>query len=149
MNGLAGEAVARNPVYRPFLTDDFGRDPPTVLVVSADRPVRGDLERGLRAEGFVVWVAANGAEAVALCRSLRGRIDMALADARMPGMDGPETMDALRAIAPAVGCCFVTSEPHLSALTQLFMRGAMYVFVKPFSVATVAAKMSILSRLKP
>ena len=143
---LARKVEALETVYKPLAAEGCGRDSPTVLIVSADRAARSALERGLRERGFFAWVAANGEEAVALYRSLQGQVDVVLSDARLPGMDGPEVLDALRAISPTAECCFVTDDSHIASLTQLFIRGARYVFVRPLSVALVAAKLLLLTR---
>lgn len=58
-----------------------------VLVVEDDLAIRQSLGEGLEEEGFDVWTAANGAEALAL---LRGgvRPSAILLDLMMPVMDG-------------------------------------------------------------
>lgn len=135
--------------YRPLTDAGEPSGAPAILLVSADRATRGTLERALRDRGFVVWVAANGAEAVALGRSLQGRVDVAVTDSRLRDTEGTETLNALRAIAPRVRCCVVTSDPRLSSLTHLFMQGAKHVFLKPLSVGAVAASLSLLAELGP
>jgi DNA-binding NarL/FixJ family response regulator len=54
---------------------------------------------GTRADFVVVGVAADGAEAVRLCRELQP--DVVLMDVRMPGMDG---IEATRQVVEASGC---------------------------------------------
>jgi CheY-like chemotaxis protein len=49
------------------------------------------VRRGLERDGFDVWLAANGWEAIHLYRKHRDSIDVVLLDVRMPGLDEPHT----------------------------------------------------------
>ena len=80
--------------------------PPSVLVVDDDDTLRTVLARELRKRGFDVYSTGSGAEAVEMyCRSST-RIDVILMDVNLPGMSGPETLDAILAVDPFVRCCF-------------------------------------------
>jgi CheY-like chemotaxis protein len=54
------------------------------------------------------WPAADGLEAVDLYRRHRDEIAAVVLDVHMPGLDGPATLRALRALDPGVGCVFMT-----------------------------------------
>src|SRR5262249_54197572 len=77
-----------------------------VLVVDDEGSVRGVLDIGLRHYGFALWLAADAADALALYQRHREFIDVVLLDVRMPGLDGPRTLAALRQLDPQVRCCF-------------------------------------------
>jgi CheY-like chemotaxis protein len=78
---------------------------PVVLVVDDEPMIRDVLQQFLAREGFEVLVASTGPEPLALCRSQPGRVALALLDVRLPGLDGAETMAALRQEDPPVRCC--------------------------------------------
>jgi len=82
------------------------RDKPGVLVVDDEHMVRILLQLGLERNGFYVWLAADGREALELYEKNRQHVAVVLLDVRMPGMDGPQTLDALRALNPEVLVCF-------------------------------------------
>jgi CheY-like chemotaxis protein len=109
-----------------------------VLAVDDQACVRGVLEVGLRQLGFAVWPAGYGREAVALYRHHRAAIDVVLLDVRMPVLDGPQTLAALRAVDPHVCCCFMSGD--LGAYTEVELRGlgAAAVLPKPFDLAELA-----------
>lgn len=107
--------------------------PPTVLLVEDDDTLRVVLARSLRRQGFRVWAAAAGGEAVELYRSLGGRIDIALLDVNMPGMRGPDVFAALRAIAPSVRCWFMTADARPETRAALLACGGLGVLTKPFA----------------
>jgi DNA-binding response OmpR family regulator len=111
------------------------------LVADDDDSVRRLLERGLQQAGYEVRLAKNGAEAVALYRQFRSEIDLVLLDVRMPELDGPQALAALRKENPAVRCCFISG--HSGAYTQeeLLSMGAEHYFRKPFSLQEVAARL--------
>ena len=73
------------------------RAKPGVLVVDDEHLVRVIMQLGLERDGFEVWTAANGRQAIELYREHREDIAAVLLDVRMPGLDGPATLGALRA----------------------------------------------------
>ncbi len=70
----------------------------TVLVVDDDYIVRSLTVSVLEHLGLSVHAAAGGKEAIALFRRHQGSIDCLITDLCMPGMDGWETLSALRKI---------------------------------------------------
>lgn len=73
-----------------------------VLLVDDEEAVRGvaaDLLRGL---GFSVLEASSGAEALGLLGKKPSGLRLVLCDLSMPGMNGWETLAALRRIAPGI-----------------------------------------------
>ncbi|MBN9122260.1 MAG: response regulator [Planctomycetes bacterium] len=106
---------------------------PCVLVVDDDAPLRLTLTRELRKRGFDVYSTGSGAEAIEMyCRS-SVRIDVVLMDVNMPGMSGPDALDAIRAADPFVRCCFMTADDWPGRRGTLLARGATAVFGKPFA----------------
>ncbi len=109
-----------------------------ILVVDDDAAVRGLLDLALRRQGFAVWLAANGQEALEQYRCHRATIDVALLDVLMPGLDGPQTLAALQALNPQVRCCFMSGDLGLYSEWKLQSMGAAVVFHKPFRLAEIA-----------
>ena len=66
-----------------------------VLVVEDDPDIRDAISEFLRAEGFQVYEAENGQEAMSMLPSMPHPI-LILADMMMPVMDGPALIAALR-----------------------------------------------------
>lgn len=107
--------------------------PPCVLVVDDEDALCRVLTRELRKRGFDVYPTGSGAEAVEMyCRS-SARIDVVLMDVNMPGMSGPEALDAIRAVDPLARCCFMTADDRPGRRAALLARGASAVFGKPFA----------------
>ena len=112
-----------------------GPGPPAlgnVLVIEDEAAVLRLLGMALRHDGFVVWLAGSGKEAVGLYRQHHRDIDLVLLDMQMPGMDGPETLTALREIHQAVRCVFMSGSSGECYVQQLLALGVEGVIAKPF-----------------
>ncbi len=120
--------------------------PHGVLIADDEADVRDVLHDKLRREGFSVWLAADGQEALDLYRTHRENIDVVLLDVCMPGLDGPRTLAALQEITPQVRCCFMSG--YLSDHFEKDLRGlgAAKVFAKPFQLDEVVNVLGYLAR---
>jgi anti-anti-sigma factor len=104
-----------------------------VLVTDDNHAVRSTLTAILRREGFAVWEATNGGQALELYRRHADALDVVLLDVLMPELDGPGTLLALQNLCPHVRCCFITGGSGPYTEEALLRRGAVRVFWKPFS----------------
>jgi DNA-binding NtrC family response regulator len=107
--------------------------PRSVLIVDDDRAVLRLFALVLQRAGFAVRTAASGREAVDIYRQDPAQIGLVLLDVRMPDQNGPDTLAALRAINPAVRCCFITGESSSHTDEDLLSKGALAVLKKPVS----------------
>lgn len=112
---------------------------PGVLVVDDDHFVRAIVQIGLERDGFDVWLARGGREAVDLYREHRERIAAVLLDVQMPGLDGPQTLDALHRLNPNLRACFMSGDAGDYSPVELIQRGAAHVIDKPFRLENLAA----------
>ena len=71
------------------------REKPGVLVVDDEHMVRIMVQLGLERNGFDVWLARNGREAIDLYRGHAEEIAVVLLDVCMPGLDGLATLEVL------------------------------------------------------
>src|ERR1700730_10176780 len=106
---------------------------PGVLVVDDEPAVRPLLATVLPLYGLDVRAAATGHQAVGLYQEHCPDIAVVLLDVRMPGMDGPATLTALRKINPEVRGCFMSGDTGDYTAEDLFGLGAAHVFPKPFA----------------
>ncbi len=91
--------------------------------------------------GFVVRTATNGAEALEAVQV--DRPDAVVLDVSMPILDGPATVEALRAAGfgdlPVV---FLTASARRAEHSQLMELGVAGVLTKPFDPMTLAAELA-------
>jgi sigma-B regulation protein RsbU (phosphoserine phosphatase) len=105
--------------------------PARILAVDDDPGVLHAVKRILGTE-YELTGASSPAEALALAGEVRP--DLALLDIRMPGMNGFELMQRLRAEQPDVDIIFVTgsiTDPD-AHLIRAIRQGAFYFIQKPF-----------------
>jgi PAS domain S-box-containing protein len=96
----ASEVVAA----RPPRAQVHGR----ALVVEDEPLVRRMIADVLRQQGLEVVVARDGAEALAAAAEDGPPFELVVSDVIMPGMNGPEVVERLRARAPELRCVFVS-----------------------------------------
>ena len=116
---------------KPF-PDDSRR--PAVLVVDDDPAIRGVLQAHLQNQGFHVWTVASGEEALDHCCDHSDEIAVILLDVRMPGLDGPQTLEGIRELDVDIPVCFMTGDPGDYEPNDLLRQGARHVFGKPFGL---------------
>jgi PAS domain S-box-containing protein len=111
----------------------------TVLVVEDEPRVRRLAVLGLRAHGYVVLEASDGAEALRTAELVGSEIDVIVSDVMMPGMSGPELLKRLEVIAPQARAVLMSGHAESTVLSQMpDLRG---VFLpKPFTPERLARK---------
>jgi CheY-like chemotaxis protein len=111
---------------------------PEVLIVEGEVALLTLLEKVLRHYGFAPRLAAGGLEAVTVYERHKDSVDVVLLDVHMPGVDGLQTLAALRRINPGVRAALMTGDPGGCSPEEVGVE-APYVFGKPFtSLAEVA-----------
>lgn len=91
-------ALQTDPSDKSFNAENGG----AVLLVEDDDMLRRLTHAVLKSLGFEVIAASDGAAAVEAFQKRQGEIRLVLCDLTMPGMDGWETLDALRKLSPDV-----------------------------------------------
>jgi DNA-binding response OmpR family regulator len=107
------------------------------------------VQLGLERDGFDVWLASDGREAIPLYRTHRESIAVVLLDVHMPGLDGPATLDALRRLNPEVLVCFMSGDTGDYDPQELLQRGAARFIAKPFHINQLAYDLRLLMQGVP
>lgn len=84
----------------------------TVLVIDDEKPTLSMFRLLLKALGYDVLVASSGQEGISLFD--RHRPDVVITDIKMPGMDGFEVIDAVKALSSQTPVIVVTGHGDLS-----------------------------------
>jgi DNA-binding response OmpR family regulator len=115
-----------------------------VLLVEDDARVADFLQRGLRAEGYGVVVARTGPEGLMLGRT--GEPDLVMLDRMLPGMEGLEVCQQLRAAGSKVPVLMLTALDSTEEKVEGLTVGADDYLSKPFSFDELLARMTALLR---
>jgi two-component system alkaline phosphatase synthesis response regulator PhoP len=118
----------------------------TVLVVEDDPSLRLGLTKTLRAAGFRVEVARDGAEG--LERALSLRPDLVLLDVMMPRLNGYEVLEELRRADPELVVLMLTAKGEEHDKVRGLRAGADDYVVKPFGVDELVARVNAALRRK-
>lgn len=119
----------------------------SVLVVDDQEIIRTVCMGMLEMIGYGVFTAGGGAEGVRVFTAHRDKIDLVLLDMIMPGMDGGETFQRLRAIDPDIPVILATGYSLEGEVEALLANGCDGFLQKPFSAAQLAEKINeVLSR---
>lgn len=115
-----------------------------VLLAEDDRPIRNALERALTLEGYRVTAVADGIQALAAAH--RERPDVILLDVMMPGIDGLQVCQVLRAEQDRTPILMLTARVETADRIAGLDAGADDYVVKPFEVEEVFARLRALLR---
>jgi two-component system response regulator MprA len=115
-----------------------------ILVVDDDRRLRRALRRVLVAQGFEVETAEDGVEALA---QLRARpFDLVVLDVMMPGRDGVEVCEQLRADGESLPVLMLTARDAVRDRVSGLEAGDDDYLVKPFANEELIARVRALLR---
>ncbi len=102
-----------------------------ILVADDEPTIRDVLSQLLENEGYRVFAAADGIDAVEIIRS--HSIHLAILDIHMPRMNGIEALKEIKAIDPSIEALIITGNANLESLRLTIVEnGAFDYILKPF-----------------
>jgi len=103
-----------------------------ILIVEDDKSMNEILVETLEDEGYEVESAFSGKHALSLAQ--RNSFDLVVSDVRLPGIDGVETLSAIKEIAPSTKCIVITGYSSADTpIRAIRLKVDDYLF-KPFSL---------------
>ena len=112
---------------------------PRVLLVDDHDAGRKAIARLLRAMGFDVVDAGDGASALQILGEEGPRFDYVLTDLRLPDLDGREIVHAARLLTPAPRIALMTGWDVDAGEKERL--GIEWIFLKPLDVGDIVAKL--------
>ena len=103
-----------------------------IVVVDDEPDIREAIGWALTNARYEVVTARNGADAVDAVHA--GRFDLVITDFRMPGMNGAETIEAMRAIDPGMRAIVASAFAAEDELNLCLRLGATGWIRKPFTL---------------
>ncbi|WP_335936377.1 response regulator transcription factor [Streptomyces sp. PTD5-9] len=124
---------------------------PHVLLIEDDVSVRDGMELVLRRHGYGVDTAATGEQALALLAGEQGaRVELAVVDLMLPGMDGFEVCRRIRARSATLPVIMLTARGDDHDIVTGLEAGADDYVVKPVTAPVLQARIrAALRRAEP
>ena len=105
--------------------------PATLLLVDDEPSILSALRRLLRPTGHTVLTATSGAEGLALLATQE--VALVVSDMRMPGMDGAQFLEQVRAQKPDTVRLLLTGYADMASTVDAINRGEIYRYIsKPW-----------------
>jgi len=111
----------------------------TVLIVEDEPSVRRLVVLCLRARGYKVLEAANGADAIRVVIRMGNVIDLIVSDVMMPGMSGPALIRELSGLAPRARALLMSGHADSAVLDEASERRHAFL-AKPYTPERLARK---------
>ena len=108
-----------------------------ILVIDDEKGMRDLLEYELKNEGYAVFTAATGQEALETIR--KEKISLVISDLKMPKMDGLEVLKAVKKIDPRLEVILATGYATVETAVNAIKMGAYDFVQKPFNISEVLA----------
>jgi PAS domain S-box-containing protein len=112
----------------------------TVLLAEDEDGVRALIRQVLRAEGYAVLDARDGAEAIWLAGRHGGGVDLLITDVVMPGLDGRGLAERLGGRYPGLKVLYLSGYTDDAVVRRGVSREEVHFLQKPFSPAALARK---------
>jgi len=123
-----------------------------LLLVDDEEQFLASTSKRLEMRGFNVIAVNRGDKALESAR--QGPIDVALVDLKMPGMDGEETLQALKQEHPWMEVIILTGHGSIDSAVECTKSGAYGYLQKPcefdrlLEVLTAAYKKKVMNKLR-
>jgi two-component system response regulator AtoC len=114
--------------------------PYSVLVVDDEDLTLRTVSRGLRQEGFEVFTAASGENALTVFAEEKP--DLTLLDIVLPGIDGVEVLRRLKETNPAAIILMMSAYHMVDRAVEAMKLGAYDYLIKPFHLADMIATLN-------
>jgi two-component system, NtrC family, nitrogen regulation response regulator NtrX len=102
---------------------------PRILVIDDEAAIRDSMRMILEYEGYECLLAPTGQDGIALVE--RESPDLVFLDIKMPGMDGLEVLDRIRATSDGLPVVMISGHATVSTAVDATKRGAFDFIEKP------------------
>jgi PAS domain S-box-containing protein len=130
-NAVSAEQAASREIVKSTGTVLLIDDQETILAVGKDM---------LSALGYAVYTAQGGEEGLALYEEKKGEIEIVVLDMIMPGLNGGETYDRLKAANPCVKVILSSGYSLNDQASRIIARGCDGFIQKPFHITELSLR---------
>lgn len=123
--------------------------PKNILIIDDEELIVRSLVKVLEKEGYQVLVAKNGADALVM--SQEEKFDLIIADIRMPGINGVDTVESIftdlrQKQKQEIPVIFITGYADKDIETRAKVLNPVAYIYKPFDIGTLVGKVEEVLR---
>src|SRR6516164_9386421 len=111
----------------------------SILILDDEALTLRTISRALRDEGYEVFVAITGEEALKIFAEEKP--DLAMLDVVLPGMDGVEVLRQIKRLNPSAIVLMMSAYHMVDRAVEAMKLGAYDYLIKPFHLADLAANL--------
>ena len=115
-----------------------------ILIIEDDKGISQVLKRGLEAHSHQIVIAARGEEGLDLATD--ETIELVLLDISLPGLNGHQVLEQLRARRPRMPVIMLTARDDLKNKVAALHAGADDYLTKPFAFEELLARIQAVMR---
>jgi CheY-like chemotaxis protein len=142
----ASDGLSSTPPSVPVVV--HGKE--TILLAEDEEQVRRVARDVLERYGYRVLEAGNAGEALLICESHPGTIDLVLTDVIMPQMTGPQLAERLARVRPDVPVLFMSGYTENAIVRHGILESGLSYLPKPFTPETLARRVrQVLDARRP
>jgi CheY-like chemotaxis protein len=116
----------------------------TILLAEDDASVRELVRAMLSKKGYVVLCASDGEQAIDMAATHGGTIDLLLTDVVLPGLNGREVAERMRAARPDLRVLYMSGYTDDAILRRGVLAQRSSLIQKPFSASDLTSRVSEL-----
>ena len=118
----------------------------TLVVVDDEADVRRTIGDHLAGRGHEIRQLASAQEALDLAQS--SAVDVIITDLRMPGLDGFELLERIKAMSPQTDVIMITAFGDIESAVRAIRAGAFDFFAKPVRLRDLDAALERITRFR-
>ena len=111
-----------------------------LLFIDDEEGVRRSLLRALKREPYETYAAESGQKGIDFVKEHADRVATVVSDYKMPGLDGLQTLSAIKAINPEITRIILTGYATMEAAISATNAGIDGFLTKPFDNLELRAK---------
>jgi hypothetical protein len=136
---------------RPQPTDvpPLRRGDETILLVEDEQAVRQVAREVLEESGYHILEARTGDEALRICRTRAGAIDLVVSDLVMPGLSGYDVVEGIGALRPATRFLVMSGYSERTMASKTPLKPGVRFIGKPFTTEALQRKVREVLDAKP
>lgn len=115
-----------------------------IAILEDEYPILKGIETYLNSRGYIIFPFGNG-DAVELFLESDPVVDLFILDINVPGLNGLELLEQIRAIYPIVSIIMISADLSIETIEKAYLLGCSDYLKKPFHIKELDLKIEQIS----